>query len=245
MWSLQAFYWIANPSSQRKPSYWLAAGYIDLGLISPLTASSNMVFSKEKFLEDIYEKITSKACPFYGHPAAFICESDLEQIWREENNVNRALDSSDDEYVQYVTEHLLKPLSTLVLINVPDIDPNLKLLCPQNSPRKENIQFPFRKEDLGCLGIQRRDAFFEKQYFFCPIMIENREKAGIIHEDVLFRMPFMMAESPTIGSGGYGDVHVNQIAPSYYRDTTNPELEVGNTHVRRASSPMISVQGTF
>ncbi|KAL8732314.1 MAG: hypothetical protein Q9181_004016 [Wetmoreana brouardii] len=192
----------------------------------------DMTSDQTRVIDEMYRKITEKIYPGYSQPGPFVCESDLKVIWSDEGYIRRMLDYSDDDYVHFVKYHLLKTLSTLVLVNVPDPKQALDLLCP-DIPRQGLIsRFPFPKQALGCLPIQQRDSFFEKQYLFCPIVIENRPKAGIIYKDAMYRLPFIDTISPTVGSGGYGNVRINKIAPHYYRDldtvpkVDNPDAQV-------------------
>ncbi|KAL8693316.1 MAG: hypothetical protein Q9218_001835 [Villophora microphyllina] len=194
-----------------------------------MNANNEMASKGKTFIDAMYRRITLKAHPHYSHPTAFICESDLKQIWSEEEDIKNVLDCSDDHYVKFVKENLLPTLSTLILIDASNLKRTLNLLCPSASHQRTDYQFPFPKQDLGCLDIQHRDHFYEKQYLFCPIVIENRPEAQIFHKDTLYRFPFMETESVTVGSGGYGDVRINKIAPQYYRDTRSTGPNMGNS----------------
>lgn len=141
--------------------------------------------------------------------------------------------SNQHEDIRFIKDNLLRTLSTLVLIDVPDLEPVLDLLCPRTSRYQRSHQFPFPKELLNDrLESHHRDLFYEKQYIFCPIVIERQQKAGIIYEDSMHPFPFMETESTTVGSGGYGNVCRNTIAPQCYRDTTSPGLPTDNSKVR-------------
>lgn len=192
----------------------------------------DMTLRRKEFVDEMYKRITLKAYPEYSHPTAFVCETELEQLWSEED-IKRALGYSFDEDLRSIKGNLLKTLSTLILIDIPNFEQAFDLLCPLASRQRRSCNFPFSKTTLDCLEIQHRDRFFEKQYLFCPIVIENRPEAGIISKDSMHRFPFMDAESTSVGLGGYGDVRINRIAPQYYRDTSSAGLRTGNSEVLR------------
>lgn len=185
-----------------------------------------MVSARKKLVGNMYKKITSQARPEYGHQKAFICEADLGQIWSKKE-IKKVLDYSRGGDFDLVKNKLLKTLSILILIDVPDLTKALESLCLQPSLRLTDRQLPFSKQDLDCLGTQKSDQFYEKQFLFCPIVIENRPEAGVIYSDKRCPFPFMEDRSARVGSGGYGSVHRNKIAPQYLRDTkanlANPE----------------------
>ncbi|KAL8949694.1 MAG: hypothetical protein Q9222_004223 [Ikaeria aurantiellina] len=117
----------------------------------------------DDFPSEMYRRITSKAYPRESPPTiSFICDSDLNQIWSNKEHIKRVLSSSDDKYVDFVGKHLLKPLSTLVLINISEIKHALMLLYPQKWWRQMGICFPLPRQGLGGLGIQQQDAFFRE-----------------------------------------------------------------------------------
>ncbi|KAL8628944.1 hypothetical protein Q9189_005329 [Teloschistes chrysophthalmus] len=147
----------------------------------------------------MYEKITKRVYPEYPHQRAFLCETELEQIWSEEDIMCvLGYSSNQHEDIRFIKDNLLRTLSTLVLIDVPDLEPVLDLLCPRTSRYQRSHQFPFPKELLNDrLESHHRDLFYEKQYIFCPIVIERQQKAGIIYEDSMHPFPFMETESTT------------------------------------------------
>lgn len=206
-----------------------------------------MTSASDDFLASKYTQITQKAIPECSHPAAFISESALKDVWSEEKDIKRALGTSKKDDVEFIKNDsdALKTLSTLVLINVLNLKQVLAWLCPQRPRPQAGSRFPFQKDELDRLSVQHRDAFFEKQYLFCPIVIENRQNAEIVYKDVMYRWPFMDAESPTVGSGGYGSVRKNRIAPYYYRDHSNPDSKVGSPDAQMVAFKVFSNKDDF
>lgn len=191
-----------------------------------------MTSEGKKCIDEMYVKIP-KECTLNPHRGALLCESELERIWSEED-VKCVLGYSSklDEDTVFIKNNLLRTLSTLILIKVPDLEPVFDILCPRTSHYQRSCQFPFNKKLLrDRLEVHHSDLFYEKQYIFCPIVIEKQQKAEVVYKDLMHRFPFMEAESTMVSSGGYGNVCRNKIAPQCYRDTTSPELPMYNSIV--------------
>ena len=172
----------------------------------------------KSYIEDVYNKITSRAVPSYDSPKAFICESDLRQVWSEKENIQHVLGHSSNQNIDHVKEKQLKIISILVLIGVSDIEKAFSLLCCQDSLLLTDDHLPLQKDHLNCLGSFSRDQFLQKQYILMPIVIENHPKAKLMYKEARCPFPFMETKSSVVGAGGYGSVYKNKIAPQYVRD---------------------------
>ncbi|KAL8742844.1 MAG: hypothetical protein Q9190_004738 [Brigantiaea leucoxantha] len=169
----------------------------------------------------MYEKITQKMRPTYSDPGAFICKDDLIAIWSDTQDIRQTFEPhslSQQIMAQMKDVRLLKVLSIFILIEWPDIGQFERFL--DTFPVDRDWSLPLQKEQLHFLSNPYKDLFYQKQYLFCPLYIENRDTAGVIIKDSKHPLPFV-GQIKEVGSGGYGRVYVTKIAPHSYREPEN------------------------
>ena len=117
-------------------------------------------------------------------------------------------------------------MSILVYINFQDFDLFREIFIQGSETkltRDEDIPFPLTKmTDKGFLGPAFGQAFYDNQYMFCPIRIQEREEPYFLKDKE--RLPWV-GQSKEIFTGIISDVREFRIAANYLEysnRTVNP-----------------------
>lgn len=153
----------------------------------------------------------------------FIGQEELRALWAD-LGLRRMFPSHswDDQEIQTIRDGYLKVLSILVMIAWPGVCGHDKSRFRKHFLQRPHHDFadpnlPLANERLGFLK-EYAINFREKQYAFCPVIIEECE-ASYIQEVAADRpLPFTEEELP-LGEGASGKVRKAVIARYCYRDT--------------------------
>lgn len=153
----------------------------------------------------------------------FIGQQELNALWAD-LGLRRIFPSHswEDHEIQTIRDCYLKVLSILVMIAWPGV-------CGHDKSRFRTYFLHRSQHDLadpnlpfanGRLGFLKEYAinFREKQYAFCPVIIEEREISYIQEVAADRPLPFTEEELP-LGEGASGKVRKAVIAPYCFRDT--------------------------
>ena len=175
---------------------------------------------KTKIAQKLFDCMHRSAEPH----KSFICQNDLDDIWRASKNIKKVLVHEDwtEAEVATIRKKFTKILSIIILINSSDCIRRFRTLFfdtlgSQNARTDDEI--PFTVEQLSILDISTRKLFYEKQFVVKPEYIKNTKKQEnqVIPPD--HRLPFVYEKSG-IGWGGYGTVDEVGIAPGYLLQET-------------------------
>ena len=141
----------------------------------------------------------------------FISESDLRTVWQEYtlSSIFPNQRWTMDQWRRIRTEYL-KVLSILILIDWTPLAENFRALFYMYPDRRDE-SLPFSKDKLSFLGTSAL-IFFQSQFAFLPVVIQDKDEMFVHNLKPLERLPFI-EEACDIGSGGFGDVTKVMIAP--------------------------------
>jgi serine/threonine protein kinase len=158
---------------------------------------------------------------------AFYLPEDVQKLWVDKRKIITLLGlQKSSEFVEPTYSQMTGILTTLVTINAKDCLQNFTSLFfgTKAQPQLTDDALPLSKDDIYWFQNEPAmlDLFFSKQFMFAPYrfsVTDDKELTTILPQ---CRLPF--EEDPKfIASGGYGEVSVAKICPSYFRenDTVN------------------------
>jgi hypothetical protein len=161
---------------------------------------------------------------------AFICEHVVQSIWSNGNDIRGLLNSRrwDDDEIGLIQKDFIKVLSILILVG---FDTQLSTYCETYLNEKEftDHKLPFDREKLlHFLDERKASRFWEHQYKFLPVLIENDS----LNIEPQFRLPFV-SERSGIARGSYGVVDEVSVAPGYL-------MRDGSSNWPNVSSPPLT-----
>jgi hypothetical protein len=151
---------------------------------------------------------------------SFVCKSDIEQLWHFDDDI-RVIFPTTPTWTEHelakIRENFILTISILVYINWPETQDFRSRFFHFNEGGKQRTdnQLPYPiKNDLSFLG-GCQSMFFDMQWRFKPVIIEQHRKAHLQVVNPLARLPFVEEKKRIIGCGGFGKVHKVRVAPNY------------------------------
>ena len=141
----------------------------------------------------------------------FICKAELLSVWKD-YDLSLIFPSqrwTSQEY-QEIRDGYLKVTSILISIDWSGLVENFRSLFYKHKARNDN-HLPFQLQQLDFLDTSAFN-FFQNQYAFVPVVLEDKDEMYVHRLSHLQRLPFTKIDNG-IGSGGYGDVSRVEIAP--------------------------------
>jgi hypothetical protein len=161
---------------------------------------------------------------------SFVCHDDLKTIWYDRWRIRRLLqlDYAPEEQIDFIQEHMIVILSTLISIGANDwvINFRARLFHPvSGTALATDDGIPFEIGQLTFLdspALQR--TFYECQFRFKPVVIEitQNQRTQVI-ENKMMRLPFEFCQKD-IGSGGFGTVDRVGISPKYIKNLSEGSI---------------------
>ncbi|KAF7169103.1 hypothetical protein CNMCM5623_001911 [Aspergillus felis] len=124
----------------------------------------------------------------------FICKHDLEKLWQDKERIRRILpDSTKSAVIALVQRELFVILSILVLIGAISQDSDIlkKLLKDGNTLRYKDDNIPLSLDQIAeFLDPPHESLFHEKQFRFCPFIVDCHRTQQVHDVPQNWRLPF-------------------------------------------------------
>jgi hypothetical protein len=158
---------------------------------------------------------------------AFICFSELQDIWGDQSRISSVIPGlQDGRKVRYIQEKMIIILSILIYIGAVNEFNNLfqsegndverPILTDADLPLNSNQMQSFIRTH-GHASYPRRSAFFTEQYLFIPEHIPDHRSRSIMEVPQEKRLPFIWKKE-IIGEGGFGEVSLIEVPKGYLVD---------------------------
>ena len=164
---------------------------------------------------------------------AFVCPQDLASIWSIER-VHSLFPAGTwtTEQASLISVDLAKILSVLILNGAKDVILQLRSGFFENNASAfyyagkhlNDKCLPLDIPDITFLDAPRRDLFYEKQFIFIPVIIEESHNQNTQDVHIHYRLPFEYEEKG-IGCGAYGTVSKVGIASRHLRREDGADWE--------------------
>ncbi|GIK06666.1 hypothetical protein Aspvir_002316 [Aspergillus viridinutans] len=155
----------------------------------------------------------------------FICKHDLEKLWQDKERIRRLLpDSTKAAVIALVQREMFVILSVLVLIGAiwQDSDILKKLLKDDDTPRYKDDDIPLSLDRIAEFLDPPHDGLFhEKQFRFCPFIVDCHQTQQVHDVPQNWRLPFDKEEE--LGLGSFGQVDLVKIAPRCFKEVGGAE----------------------
>ena len=181
-------------------------------------------------LREIYNAIKQQMRRPGDLSRRFICEHDLREIWGNfQLQTIFPSRSWDAQTINLIRNKYLKVLSILIYVGTNSLDLRAYFRAHFiNHPNQRSDQnLPLSLSELSFLQGAHSDLFYEQQYAFIPVVIEEHESSHVQMVESNRRLPFI-EDSNEIGWGGYGRITEVEIAP---RQLYNQAKQLENPRV--------------
>ncbi|KAF7163793.1 hypothetical protein CNMCM6106_000556 [Aspergillus hiratsukae] len=173
---------------------------------------------------------------------SFICKHDLEKLWQDKERIRRLLPAATkDSVIALVQKELFVILSILVLIGAISQHSDIleKLLRDDHTPRYKDDQIPLSLGRIAeFLEPPHESLFHEKQYLFCPFIIDCNQVDQVRDVKPDLRLPF--EKQAELGLGSFGQVDLIKIAPRCFRESEGAEYPEVRTFVSFRAKTFVS-----
>ena len=193
----------------------------------------NLLQAAQEFLRDhaILESLTERTHNLDSPAERFISQTSLKEVWTSDNLrkfLNILNRETDPQIIHYVRSNLIKTLSILVIIKWDQWTRFSKIFLEDRNGRGDDaLPFTFSAlEDESFFGKSFAQEFFNMQYTFLPIIIEQGENQIYSRSRPL---PFIKSKRRQIAVGGYGVVTKEVIARDQFNYGSEHRFQYLNT----------------